>query len=344
MSASQILKGISYLVLTGLFVYVLLLAVGAVDLPSHGAQPRHKYHGQRPYEYLYLDSARVNAYLGQLNEGEVKTESRSESQTASAEGGLQIDTLGKATVSSGSERKSSAVVTLTEADNFYKLLHVLGSEGTLESVDMESPELEQLLGALPDGTMVRITNAFIEVPPYLSAYPALRYAHSIVKHGDPVFGEAPLNRYGAAEVALNTEAKRQREAFIRNAGENPRLPLILSSSSHVSVVVPARYANVTGDASLFGDRMTVMGKIVYRGLKFGDGVSVNTYLPALLRASNRFLGDIGVKAAFLRRYRRAGLLHHGAHALALRERLFRALASSLTFGRTFEVIPVAIYD
>jgi hypothetical protein len=336
-------KGASYAVLVGLVVYTVLLATGVVHLPSHGSRQGRKYHGQRPYEYLYLDSARVNAYLGQLNEGEVKTESRSESQRASAEGGLQIDTLGKATVSSGSEQKSSAVVTLTEADNFYKLLHALRSEGTLKQVDMESPKLENRFRELPDGTMVRIANVFIGVPSYLSAYPALRYANMIVRKGDSVFGKAPLSRYGAAEVSLNTKAKRQREAFIRNAGENPRLPLILSSLN-MTVLLPARFANMTGDVSLFSDRLTVVGKIVYRGEKFGDGASVNTYLPALLRASSGFLRDIGVKGSFLRHYRRALLSHAGKRHLVWRERLFAALARSLTFGHTFEVIPVAVYD
>jgi hypothetical protein len=323
------------------FLYVVLLATGAISLPSGGSSATR--HGRNPYEYLYLDSARVDAYLGQLNEGNVKTEERTENHTTAAGAELQVDTVGKATASTSSERKNSAVVTLTEADNFYRLLGELRSEASLRMFDMQSPGLVGELGAVSDGTMVVLTDTFLEAPPYLSAYPALRYASYRITSGDEVFGPAPLTAFSASEPALDTEAKAQRAAFIKNAGENPRLPLTVSPQG-MTVVIPARFANITGDVSLFGTRLSVMGKVVFSGERFGDGASVATYLPALLRASSGFLRDLGVRKAFLHEYDQALRSHSATRVRAVQDKVFNALSRSLSFGRTVEIIPVAIYD
>jgi len=329
------------LVLLGVFVYAVLLAAEVVSLPSHGSKGGP--HKRKPYEYLYLDSARVEAYLGQLTEGNVKSENRSETHSTTGSVGLEVDKVGKATASTSVERKSSAVVTLTEADNFYRLLRELNSEKSLESFDLEDPGLLHKLDMVEDGTMVLLSNVFIRVPPYMSAYPALRYAAYRVTEGDEVFGKAPLTQFGPAEVALHTEVKRERAAFIKRAGDNPRLPLTVSPRD-VTIMVPARFANITGDVSLFAARLTIMGKLVFNGPSFGDGASITTYLPALLGASSRFLHDLGVKHSFLTRYDRARRRHEKRHTRALQEKIFNALGRSLSFERTVEVIPVAIYD
>ena len=91
---------------------------------------------------------------GQLDEGNVKTEERSENSTETAGAELQVDTVGKATASTSSERKTSAVVTLTEADNFYRLLSELSSEESLSTFDLQSPAAAEKLSSMSDGTMV----------------------------------------------------------------------------------------------------------------------------------------------------------------------------------------------
>jgi hypothetical protein len=328
------------LALAAVFLYIVLLATGAISLPASGSHPTHH---RKPYEYLYLDSARVEAYLGQLNEGNVKTEERSENHTETAGAELQADNVGKATASTSSERKTSAVVTLTEADNFYRLLSRLNSEESLSTIDLQSPAAVEKLSGMSDGTMVVLNNAFLQVPPYLSAYPALRYASYRVTKGDRVFGAAPLTAFSASEPVLDTEAKVQRAAFIKSAGENPRLPLTVPAIG-MTIVIPARFANITGDVSLFGTRLHVMGKVVFIGERFGDGASIATYLPALLRASGRFLHDLGVKRAFLHEYNQALRDHSATRVRAIHEAVFKALSRSLSFRRAVEIIPVAIYD
>lgn len=323
-------------------VGIALLKAGKLSLPYRGTNARTE-RNRSPFEYLYLDSARVDAYLSQLNEGEVKTEERSENTAIKAEGALEVDKLGKATSSASNERKISAVVTRTQADNFYRLLKELRSEGSLTTVDLEAPDAVEKLGAVKDGGMVLLTNVFLRVPPYLSAYPALRYAsYSYAKH-ETVFGPAPLTTFSASEPTLNTEARAQRNAFIKNAGENPRLPLTASPHG-LTVLAPARFANITGDVSLFGARLNMMGKVVFKGERFGDGASIATYLPALLRASGGFLHDLGMRASFLRRYEHAIASRDKAAVRHAQACIFKALSRSLSFHRTVEVIPVAIYD
>jgi hypothetical protein len=101
----------------------------------------------------------------------------------------------------------------------------------------------------------------------------------------------------------------------------------------VTIVIPARYAYITGDPSLLHVRLTIVGKEVFNGDSgFGDAASESTYLPALLGAHRPLLRELGVNGRDLRKR-------------DLRKRLFRSLEQSVTFpGRVVEVIPVAIYD
>jgi hypothetical protein len=98
----------------------------------------------------------------------------------------------------------------------------------------------------------------------------------------------------------------------------------------MTIVIPARFANLTGDPSLLSARLTIVGKVafnVYHG--FGDGASEDTYLPAMLGASPRLLHELGVRPS-ARRSKRA---------------LFEGVSQSLTFpGRVIEVVPIAMYN
>jgi hypothetical protein len=68
--------------------------------------------------------------------------------------------------------------------------------------------------------------------------------------------------------------------------------------------------------------------------RFGDGLSVSTYWPALSVAHVPLLRDLGVSESFLKLSR-----------VKLRESLFAAMEQSLTFsGHVVEVIPIAMYD
>lgn len=304
-------------------IIVVSYASTRSDQPS-----KHTNRNRKPYEYLYLDSGRVDSYLGELNEGSVRSLSRSETETSNASLGFQLDTVGSATATRGKQLTVSAVVTKTEADNFYSLLEQLRSD-SLTTASAGSPNLSYQLSAeaVPVGTMVRIENAFVQLPPYLSAYPLLRYAR--FETLSRAFESPRLSQYHLSRYTTGPAAERARLSFIKKVGSNPRLPFIIKEPA-MTIVIPARFANLTGDPSLLSARLTIVGKVafnVYHG--FGDGASEDTYLPALLGAPPGLLRELGVRTV----------------ALHSKQTLFEGLSHSLTFpGRVIEVVPVAMYN
>jgi hypothetical protein len=306
------------------------LLLGLLAWAVLGRSGKHAPRNRKPYEYVYLDSGRVDSYLGELDEGNVRSLSRSETETSSAGVGFQLDTIGSATATQGKQLTVSAVVNKTEADNFYSLLEQLRS-GSLATVSAGARDLSQELSPklVPDGTMVRIENAFVQLPTYLSAYPPLRYAS--FEPLAPAFEPPPLSQYHLSRYTSGPAAERARISFIKRIGANPRLPFILKiEQPAMTVVIPARFAYLTGDPSLLSARLTIVGKVAvntYDG--FGDGASEDTYLPALLGAPPKLLRELGVREA----------------ALHSKQKLFEGLSQSLTFGgRVVEVVPVAMYD
>ncbi len=308
---------------------IILGAIVASYASTRSDQPSERTSRHRkPYEYLYLDSGRVDSYLGELDEGNVQSLNRSETETSNASLGFQLDTVGSATATRGKQLTVSAVVTKTEADNFYSLLEQL-QNGSLTTASAGSPSLSYQLSdrAVPVGTMVRIENAFVQLPPYLSAYPLLRYARfETVSH---TFEAPRLSQYHLSRYTTGATAERTRLAFIRKIGSNPRLPFIIKEPG-MTIVIPARFANLTGDPSLLSARLTIVGKVafnVYHG--FGDGASEDTYLPAMLGASPHLLRELGVRRG----------------AQRSKKALFEGVSQSLTFpGRVIEVVPIAMYN
>jgi hypothetical protein len=323
-------------------------AVGVVAfaLLSSGGEAHLRSHVQ-PYEYLYLDSRRVDSYLGQLAQGNVRSLNRSETETNNATAGLQFDTIGSATTARGKAVTINTVVTKTEADNFYSLLERLQGD-SLVTVDAEAPALSGELA--PEraqvGSMVRIDNGVLTLPPYLSAYPELRYARFKASFG---FTSPPLTQYKLARYTASVETREALSKFTKSIGPNPRLPLSMAVPKRfvyrratrnapkattvvqppITIVIPARFSYLTGDQSLLYAPLTIVGKVVFNGENFGDGASEDTYLPALLHANTKLLQQLGVAGG----------------ALDSKKTLFRALSESLTYrGRVIEVVPVAIYD
>jgi hypothetical protein len=298
----------------------------------------HAVPHRRPYEYLYLDSERVDSFLGELDDGSVRSFSRQETESSNASLGFQLDTVGSATATEGKQLTVSAVVTKTEADNFYSLLEQLEG-GMLKTVNMASPRLSTQLSqrAVPIGTMVRIENAFPRLPPYLSSYPLLRYAR--FETGSPAFEKPLLSDYSLSRYTAGGAVERERLTFIKRVGPDPRLPFSVEAGGGLTILIPARFADLTGDPSLLSARLTIVGKVAFNVEKgpetgqdeekgFGDGASEDAYLPALLAASPTFLRELGVRPA-------------AAHS---KKALFQGVSESLTYlGHVVEVVPVAIY-
>ncbi len=342
-------------------VLLILNQVGVVSL-SGG---RHSASGATPIpaEFMYLDSARVNTYLSQIDNGDIEKENRQETTTKNANVGLELSTVGKANASTGSQLVRNIVITKTAADRFQKLKN----EWKPKPLDANACNFVTDLSPTKtdDGTIVKIEHALVEMPSYLSAYPELRYAKFRQLPTSNVFGEVPLGNFRQVDESVRGTPKKERNKFKKLVGPNPRIPLSFAIWSttrrsrscnsgtssgqpepeakgehrkqvpEVTVVLPARFANLTGDPSLLAVPLTVVGIVVsnHRG-GFGDGTSLAAYWPALSVAKAPLLRELGVQAGILKKKR-----------IDVRKELFNAVKQSVTFpGHVVEVVPIAMYN
>lgn len=310
------------------------VALGVIfwEAPWHqlkSAADHASRHHRSPYEYLYLDSGRVDSFLGELDDGNVRSVSRQETESSNASLGFQLDTVGSATATQGKQLTVSTVVTKTEADNFYSLLEQL-EDGSLKTVNAASTSLAAELSpkAVPVGSMIRIENAFPRLPPYLSPYPVLRYARFETR--SKMFGKPSLSVYSVSRYTAGAAAERERLSFIKKVGPDPRLPFSMEfGGGALTIVAPVRFSDLTGDPSLLSARLTIVGKVAFNvEVGFGDGASEDTYLPALLHASPKFLRELGVQPS----------------ATHSKQALFRGVSQSLTYPKhVVEIVPIAMY-
>lgn len=315
---------------------------------------------------MYLDSARVNTYLSQIDNGDIEKENRQETTTKNANVGLELNTVGKANASTGSQLVRNIVVTKTAADRFQKLKN----EWKPKPLDASACNFVTELSPTKahDGTIVKIEHALVEMPSYLSAYPELRYAKFRQLPTSNVFGKVPLGSFRQVDESVRGTPKKERNTFKRLVGPNPRIPLSFAIWStigrsgsckggtssgqpqpeaegkrqkqvpEVTVVLPARFANLTGDPSLLAAPLTVVGIVVSNhggnGDEFGDGTSLAAYWPALSVAKAPLLRELGVQASILKKKR-----------VDVRKELFNAVKQSVIFpGHVVEVVPIAMYN
>src|SRR2546423_6936609 len=110
------------LVLAGIVAYLIVTGVTG----SSALQPNAISEADTPpAEYLYLDSARVFAYLGQLLGGLSASQTRSSSIEDALTADLKGGSLAELSRSQKRLQSLQEVVTPTAADRFYRLLIVL---------------------------------------------------------------------------------------------------------------------------------------------------------------------------------------------------------------------------
>ncbi|MGD0455827.1 MAG: hypothetical protein ABSB69_19755 [Solirubrobacteraceae bacterium] len=347
-------------------IVIVLCVVAALILtgviPSCSCATTRLHRTGTPLEFAYLDSTRADSYRAQLSGGNIESESRQEVSSQTAGLGLEVNNVGKATASRSTQLTRNVVVTQTEADRFDELLSELKAQPSFREFDAARCDFGERLApsTVPAGTMVMIKNALVRMPPYLSVYPELRGALYRLRL-QSVFGPAPLYSFQQVDESVRGTPKREREAFKKTVGSNPRVPFTITTpytrkevdaciksepdehqhvkatrqGREVTVFLPARFASLTGDPSLLSQPLTIVGMVVSNSVgTFGDGVSVSTYWPALSAAKAPLLGELGVGQPFLEMKRPV-----------LREELFKAMAESLTFkGHVVEVVPIAMYD
>jgi hypothetical protein len=242
-----------------------------------------------PAEYLYLDTQRVLAYLGQIEGGltaqEKRTTSLAKSVTAGVKGGLLADLGGSASTSASVEQ----VVTPTATDRFFSLLIKLRSGrervGNRNSAWLKTLNLRVSAKAKADlvhtlrnvevGDFVRLNHAHLFVPPYAALAPKVRYAARSARSAAPVVGgPAPTGapRHGVTPSSILEQ--RSIDAYLRRLGPNPTLPFVTYAldenqvNRHVATFfVPAAYQGLLDNERLLAGDLTVVGKVIYVDLR-----------------------------------------------------------------------------
>jgi hypothetical protein len=125
--------------------------------------------GIPPPEYLYLDNARVLAFLAQIEGGLSASERRTRSVTRRVDAGISGGG-GEAGGSSEEQQFVEQVVTPNATTRFYRLLERLKDKGYLTELDAASHSLARDLLQVQEGAFVRIAGCRLELPSYLLLY------------------------------------------------------------------------------------------------------------------------------------------------------------------------------
>jgi hypothetical protein len=304
-----------------------------------------------PAEYLYLDTERTLAYLGQieggLSETEKRVESRSNKRSASIKDSLSSEVTGEQSVervvtAKATDRFLTLLVKLRQGgkgdDSSRKWLYEIDARLTAEnSVD----RIRKLLGELREGDFVRIADAQLFLAPFAAAVPKARYASSYL-------GGQIVQPARSLYAPIRARAQAELDKYLLQLGPDPSLPFVLPTLSEgrddprvVTFLVPARYTALLDNARLLAGNLTVVGKVIYKdprlpgektclrpnhqGLpcRYFDRETLTTFAPALQKAPHSVLHSLGLA----------------------RSQAARAVREAVTFEVPLVVVlPLAIYQ
>jgi hypothetical protein len=236
-----------------------------------------------PAEYLYLDTKRVLAYLGQVEGGLTAQEKRTTSQgntvTAGVRGGLLADIGGTASSSASVEQ----VVSPTATDRFFSLLIKLrsgrekvgsGSSPWLKTLNLRigghntQEKVRQTLATVQVGDFLRLNHAHLLLPSYAALAPKVRYA------AGGAASAASLSGRKATVTPSSLRQQRSIDAYLRRLGPNPTLPFVARTtdehggvSGATTFFVPAAYQGLLDNERLLAGDLTVVGKVIYEDMR-----------------------------------------------------------------------------
>ena len=260
--------------------------------------------GIPPPEYVYLDNARVLAYLSQIEGGLSQSEIRTRKVSATRNAGASAGGV-EAGGSAASDFSVEATVTPTATTSFYRLLDRLGDKGYLTELDASAPPaaFARELGAAAEGSFVRIANCRLRLPTYvqmeqvidetpgpITAFAAARTAaigteqeylakeqarvQAEIDAGKPQVGMVGMGTYALApgdERRLTLAAKRFAAAIPPTA----RVPLSTCAGrvlqrARPDLLFPVTLDGLTDERSLLAGPVTLVGKVVRQVRKPDD--------------------------------------------------------------------------
>lgn len=323
-------------------VYILVRHIGDDD----SLEPNFPPGG--PAEFLYLDPARVRAYLAQVNGGTFDAEkiTRKLSSSLNAKVGLSGSEGG------GSEEKETSVereVRPTDASNFFQLRAGLQKEGVLHEIGLlyYGSEDERDISQLNEGDFVTFQTTALLSPQYLNAYLAVRHEHTV----STLFPNSPQRR-------------QQAKAFSETVGADPRVVFALKPREKVDsevvekpfvYLLPMDASNLTSERSLIkygGGRFTVVGKLVRIFPELGredspayvDSPTRETWEAPLRKAPRELLCRTDPKCVKAVRGKALPLAARRAAGQESRQRTTQTLSTQTEIdSRGAVILPLAIY-
>lgn len=211
-----------------------------------------------PVELVYLDAARVDAYLGQLEHGLAASEKQSLSKTGSASAtinaGGAVNLGGSVTSTESVER----TVTPTEGDRFYDLLDQLHGKFASHFTQVDLPadsDASAEVRAIPEGNFVELQNARLVVPRFGLAAPAL----SLGTQSSDGVGQIPQSDL----TTLIATYPKEIQAYLKGFGQNPTFPLSIESwRGQDEIRVPVLLTGLLNQPDLIGGDVTILGIVV----------------------------------------------------------------------------------
>jgi hypothetical protein len=259
-TAGRILVGVGAVVVLVLIVIVIMHvfsgsgAAASDNLPSSDVPP---------LEFIYLDAARVDNYLGQMQGGLSNSEQRSDQVMQAINATLSGSVAGQLAASESSQQATQETVTPTTADRFFLFLRLLregapsanasANQTTQDCPDRSGQWLWQLTEPVKAdvvnelnrcvgvGRFIRLTNAQLFLPPYAQVLPNAQSATAL-------YGGEPWVRYPFTSPTQST-GPALISSYAREVGQDPRLPFIAAAYGSTASIGPPGAPSATAPGS-----------------------------------------------------------------------------------------------
>jgi hypothetical protein len=251
-----------------------------------------------PREFLYLDGARVDAYVSQLEGGLATIQKTSataidkrsaEISAAPSKASREVqaqDAFERSVTPTTTSRFTSLVTYLKDRHDLKTLPRLAALEKTSERAHARADAFLRAWTGASQGTFVQIS-APVKVPSFGRLYQAISL------------------------VPPKSAAGRQGKKLLAAVGPDPRFPISVEVDSTDGVplrlILPLQYSLLGSEASLLGGSVTVIGKVLYRihpkRRPFRDTQTWSRFRPVIRRADtpDRLLKRFGLQRGSVRR-------------------------------------------
>jgi len=219
--------------------------------------------GERaPREFVYLDNTRAEAYLSQLQAGNKKLLTISESHNAKVNAELGIGPV-KAGGEAGSEDAAETSMSPTASSNFQAMISRLTKLALYKDLgtapdakESDTNAKASQTGCIPD---VVPTGDSLFARNWCGVYESAIVTFVATLH-KPLFVQAYLKlRWADANSRLHKAGKE----LLKLIGDQPRVP-VATTKRGLRIIMPVQTALLSTEPTLFSPRLRVVAKVVRR--------------------------------------------------------------------------------